>query len=121
MFFSWAQCSLLLTILVTSGCASIAARRDRPAIAESRAVHFLIREVPAWSRDNGCFSCHNNGDGARALYLAKAQSVEVPAVALTDTTDWLKKPDGWDNNKGDAGFSDKRLARIEFANALAEA
>jgi hypothetical protein len=86
-----------------------------------KAVGYLAREVPAWSRDNGCFSCHNNGDGARALYLAKAQSVEVPAVALTDTTDWLKKPDGWDNNKGDAGFSDKRLARIEFANALAEA
>src|SRR5262249_3941979 len=29
--------------------------------AEARAVDFLRREVPAWSRDNGCFSCHNNG------------------------------------------------------------
>jgi hypothetical protein len=86
-----------------------------------RAVGYLAREVPAWSRDNGCFSCHNNGDGARALYLAKALSVEVAAAALADTTEWLKNPDGWDNNKGDAGFSDKRLARIEFANALAEA
>ncbi|MEP7271259.1 MAG: hypothetical protein ABI882_07120 [Acidobacteriota bacterium] len=38
--------------------------------SESKAVAFLVREVPAWSKGNGCFSCHNNGDGARALYTA---------------------------------------------------
>ena len=53
--------------------------------------------------------------------MAKAMSFEVPESSTADTTEWLKKPEGWDNNKGDAGFSDKRLARIEFANALIEA
>src|SRR5262245_111584 len=87
----------------------------------SIAVEYLAREVPSWSRDNGCFSCHNNGDGARALYVAKRMSLSVPDASVADTTRWLMNPDGWDNNKGDAGFSDKRLARIEFANALVEA
>ena len=35
---------------------------------EGRALAFLCREVPRWSRENHCFSCHNNGDAARALY-----------------------------------------------------
>src|SRR5262249_25750881 len=35
--------------------------------AEERAVAYLVREVPLWSQENHCFSCHNNGDGARAL------------------------------------------------------
>src|SRR5215216_2695431 len=89
--------------------------------SSERAVQYLAREVPSWSRDNGCFSCHNNGDGARALYLARSLSFVVPDLSLRDTTDWLKKPEAWDNNKGGAGFSDTRLARIEFANALVEA
>ncbi|MFN0122677.1 MAG: hypothetical protein ACKV2V_19440, partial [Blastocatellia bacterium] len=38
--------------------------------AASRAVAFLAREVPAWPARNSCFSCHNNGDAARALYVA---------------------------------------------------
>jgi hypothetical protein len=37
---------------------------------------------------------------------------------LTDTTDWVANPDRWDTNKGDPGFSDKRLADIQFAAAL---
>ena len=40
--------------------------------AEDRALAYLIREVPAWSREHKCFSCHNNGDAARALYTAVA-------------------------------------------------
>ncbi len=32
---------------------------------EARAVAFLAREVPRWSRENHCYSCHNNGDAAR--------------------------------------------------------
>ncbi|MBI1792334.1 MAG: terpene cyclase/mutase family protein [Acidobacteria bacterium] len=82
----------------------------------ARAVEYLSREVQAWPRENHCFSCHNNGDGARALYAARA-----PAVALAETTQWLMRPLEWDNNRGDPGFSDKKLARIQFAAALAEA
>src|SRR3982750_1650529 len=37
------------------------------------ALHFLSTEVPRWEQQNHCYSCHNNGDAARALYLAKAR------------------------------------------------
>lgn len=91
-----------------------------PASAEpvKKALGFLSREVPAWARENQCYSCHNNGDGARALYAAAKLGHEVPAEALRDTTAWLAKPSGWDNNKGDPGFSDKRLANLQFAASL---
>lgn len=88
---------------------------------EQRAVDYLSREVPQWSRENHCFSCHNNGDGARALYVARRLSYRVPEEAVRDTSQWLARPDNWDHNKGDAGFSDKKLARIQFAAALTEA
>jgi squalene cyclase len=45
----------------------------------------------------------------------------VPDEALADTTAWLLRPPGWDDNRGDPGFSDKTLARIQFAAALAQA
>ena len=80
-----------------------------------RAVAYLSAEVPRWQAENGCFSCHNNGDGARALYLAGVAST---SAALRDTTAWLGKPGLWDSNRGDPAVSDKKLARIQFGTAL---
>lgn len=88
---------------------------------EGRALAYLAREVPRWSADNKCFSCHHNGDGARALYAAARHSYPVSAKALQDTTAWLMNPAGWDHNGGEGPFSDKKLARLQFAAALAEA
>lgn len=82
---------------------------------------YLAQETPRWFAENHCFSCHNNGDGARALFLAAQRGYTVPASALEDTLRWLLDPAGWDHNHGNPGFSDKRLARIQFAAALAEA
>lgn len=88
---------------------------------EGKAVTFLIREVPSWPVENKCFSCHNNGDAARALYLARQLGRSVPDEALAATTRWLQKPRGWDHNGGEGPFSDKKLARIQFAAALVAA
>lgn len=82
---------------------------------------YLAQETPRWFTGNHCFSCHNNGDGARALFLAEQRGYAVPTSALDDTVGWLRDPAGWDHNHGNPGFSDKRLARIQFAAALAEA
>ncbi len=98
------------------GCASGARLASRSP--EERAVAFLVREVPAWSRENGCYSCHNNGDAARALYAARQRGLTVPPAALADTTAWVIQPARWDHNKGDPGFSDKRLANLQFAASL---
>jgi hypothetical protein len=88
---------------------------------EAKALAFLSREVPSWSQKNKCFSCHNNGDGARALYRGLRQGYNVVPEALTATTAWLSRPVQWDQDVGDAEFKDIRLARIQFAAALVEA
>ncbi|HZT81886.1 MAG TPA: prenyltransferase/squalene oxidase repeat-containing protein [Gemmataceae bacterium] len=88
---------------------------------EDRAVAFLAREVPRWHAENHCYSCHNNGDAARALYTAKRLGYAVPDKALADTTRWLARPAGWDHNGGEGEHNDKVLARVQFAAALAEA
>lgn len=92
----------------------------RPA-PEARALAYLAREVPAWSAANHCYSCHNNGDAARALYAAGRLGFAVPEKALADTTRWLADPAGWDHNGGEQPYSDKQLARLQFALALVEA
>ncbi len=88
---------------------------------EAKAVAYLTREVPFWYNDADCFSCHNNGDGARALYTAMRAGYRIPAEALADTNGWLSRPEEWDDNPGNPLFSDKELARIQFAAALVEA
>lgn len=88
---------------------------------ETKALAFLQREVPAWRRQNGCFSCHNNGDAARALYAAIRKGNRVPADVLAETNAWIRQPMGWEQNKGDPGFSDKKLANLQFAAALVSA
>jgi squalene cyclase len=96
-----------------------ALRPQNPATL--RAVGYLAREVPRWSKENGCFSCHNNGDGARALYVAQQRGYKIPTLALADTTAWLLAPTEWDRDRVKPGFSDKKLAHIQFAAALAQA
>ena len=110
---------LLFTIVLLSAVGSAPSEsRQRPDNAEVRAIAFLEREVPAWSKNNGCFSCHNNGDAARALYLATRKGYTIPQSALSQTTEWVSQPHNWENNKGDPGFSDKTLANVQFASAL---
>src|SRR5947209_5638785 len=91
-------------------------RRPTP---EQRAVAYLSREVPRWKAQNKCYSCHNNGDGARALYAAVRHGIKVMPKLLADNTAWLTRPRQWDENGGDKEFSDKKLARLQFAAALA--
>jgi hypothetical protein len=89
--------------------------------AEARALAWLAREVPAWHSENRCFSCHNNGDGARALYAARRLGRPVPEEALRATSAWLARPSEWGNHRGDPRFSDEKLARLQFTAALGEA
>lgn len=108
---------VLLVLVPWAGCQAPPGKTS-PLSPEARALAFLQREVPAWSRDNGCFSCHNNGDAARALYTARQQGHRVARAALADTTRWLAAPAYWDKNQGEPGFSDQRLADVQFAAAL---
>jgi len=88
---------------------------------ESKAVAFLAREVPRWPREKGCYSCHNNGDAARALYRAVRAGMHLPSESLAETNRWLAQPNRWGHNGGDAPRSDKRLARLAFTATLATA
>jgi len=56
------------------------ATTQTPAIAgspEARAVAYLTAEVPRWRREHPCYSCHNNGDAARALIAAGRRGHQV--------------------------------------------
>jgi hypothetical protein len=107
---------IFLLVLIVGGIGE--AGPPPPASPEARAVAFLSVEVPRWSRDNHCYSCHNNGDAARALYKAAGAGYPVTPEALADTTRWLIQPTGWDHNGGESPFSDKRLARVVFTTTL---
>jgi hypothetical protein len=84
---------------------------------EVRAVAFLAREVPRWKTENDCYSCHNNGDAARALIVASSRGHAV-GPAIDDTLDWLRQPQRWNFNKTQGGIDDKPLSRVQFAGAL---
>ena len=92
----------------------------RQAPAFERSVGFLSAEVPKWRVEQGCFSCHNNGDAARALIQASAAGFDVSAP-LADTLAFLSQPDTWEANSTGGAFDDKILARVQFAGALTTA
>jgi hypothetical protein len=84
---------------------------------EAKAVAFLSREVPRWRKEHPCYSCHNNGDAARALITASRKGHDV-TTALADTLAWLRQPARWNEKMPSGGIDDKPLARIQFASAL---
>lgn len=88
---------------------------------EARAIAYLSVEVPRWNRENHCFSCHNNGDGARALLSSKGTAFAPKGDALDSTIAFLAQPDRWSKNGTDGAFNDLRLARLQFAATLDEA
>jgi hypothetical protein len=87
----------------------------------SRAVDHLAREVPRWPAEEKCFSCHNSGVGAAALFAAVRRGHKVPDKALAETKRWLTQPDKWDGKRDGGTPTDQPLARVQFGAALAEA
>ena len=106
--------AIALVVLLSAGAPQVPS-------PEQRALDFLSVQVPRWPVENGCFSCHNNGDAARALYTAVSMALPVKSEVLLDTTDWLRQPDTWDDNALGLEFSDQRLARIQIGSALVSA
>lgn len=100
--------------------ASAVDKADPIAPAIARGVGYLSKEVPKWKAEHPCYSCHNNGDAARAMLVAGAKGYDI-GTSLDDTLAFLKQPAKWDQNKAPDGFDDKRLARVQFASALAVA
>ena len=103
--------------VVPGNSAGRGGQRSAPPEDEARAVAFLVREVPRWKQENDCYSCHNNGDAARALIVASRRGHDV-GTAIDDTLAWLREPQRWNHNKTTGGIDDKPLARIQFAGAL---
>lgn len=116
--------TFLLVSLLFAGAMSFRAGHAQTTTlqpGEARATAYLAREVPAWRREHPCYSCHNNGDAARALVAAVGSAPGV-REALKDTLTWLADPARWESNGGgEGGADDKQLARIQFAHATAAA
>jgi hypothetical protein len=114
-----------LACALLAACAAAVLHAAQPeqdaASVEARAISYLAREVPAWRRGHPCYSCHNNGDAARALMAALSRSGGI-REALDDTLAWIGEPARWQSNGGgEGGADDKRLARIQFAHAATAA
>ena len=92
-----------------------------PSTPETRAIAYLAVEVPKWAREQHCYSCHNNGDASRALMAAVKSGDLADRTPLADTIEFLARPERWDANGPEGPFKDKKLARIQFASALAAA
>ena len=103
--------------LAVSALQTAATPSREPRVPETRAVAFLAREVPRWKVENDCYSCHNNGDAARALLVAADVGFNT-GNSLDDTLAWLRRPTAWKDNKTQGGIDDKALARVQFAAAL---
>jgi hypothetical protein len=112
-----ALCAALSAVIVAIAGA---AQPDSVSPAISRAVRYLSVEVPKWKGEHPCYSCHNNGDAARALLVASARGYDI-GTSLDDTLAFLKQPARWNQTKADEGFDDQQLARVQFASALAVA
>jgi hypothetical protein len=117
--------AFLIAAAITGGaiCLDAQARpaADAPSTSpEGRAVAYLAAEVPRWRQEHPCYSCHNNGDAARALIAASGRGHAIGA-AIEDTLAWLGRPERWDENAQGGGIDDKPLARIQFAGALTSA
>ncbi len=110
----------LMCVMSTRAAGQTQTPRDG-AVAIERALTFLAREVPKWSAENKCYSCHNNGDAARALFAARRRGFHVEPNALADTSKWLNQPEEWKHNGGEGVYSDKKLAAIQFGSALVDA
>ena len=117
----WAAVVPALVATAVGASAYLVAAQPRDASPEARGVAFLSGEVPRWPAENNCYSCHNNGDAARALYTAIRLDYTVEPEALRETTAWLQNPAAWDDNALVLKFSDTKLARIQFAGALVDA
>jgi hypothetical protein len=124
--------SVFIVALAVVGGASFAsnvAAQSPPAAGEGanaevairRGLDFLAVDVPNWPREHQCFSCHNNGDAARALLVAGRMGRQTPDESLTSTSGWLADPARWPEITGDEPFKDEELAAIQFGAALVEA
>ena len=91
------------------------------AVPEQRAADYLAREVGKWEKENHCYSCHNNGDGARALFAARRAGLTVPAESLAGTIEWLRTPARWSEKHGAPGVENITLANVQFGGALLDA
>ncbi len=108
-------------VLLLQWPASVTAQESRPSSPEQRALAYLAIEVPKWTKEHECYSCHNNGDAARALMAAVRLGDLKDRKPLADTLRFLATPEQWDENGPDGPFKDKKLARIQFAAALVDA
>lgn len=112
--------TLLVTLTVLAAAASARSSAQAPPdvpVATRRAVSYLVAEVPRWRREHPCYSCHNNGDGARALIEASRRNL-VDLQRVDDAIGWLRSPERWALNSEDGGVKDLPLSRIQFAAAL---
>ena len=111
----------VLPLLTLALLTATAAAQSAAATPEDRAIAHLVREVPDWPTTEKCFSCHNNGVAAAALFAAVRRGHKVPEKSLAETLRWLSQPAKWSGKREGGAPTDETLVRIQFGAALADA
>ena len=70
--------------------------------------------MASWSRENRCFSCHNDGDAARAMFIARKSRFAPKLDEVAPTVDFLAHPERWHENGDENPFGDKAIGRTYF-------
>jgi len=108
-----------LFVTHVAACANAQPEMQQQRNSVKKAVTYLANELSSWNTDHTCYSCHNNGDAIRALTIARDQGFSFRATEFEQTIQWLKRPTEWSKNGPDGEFNDRRLAKLQFAAALA--
>ena len=85
--------------------------------AMRRAFDYLLLESTSWSPDNGCFSCHNDGDAFRALLAYDKESQSLRAPQWQSLLNWFQRPEEWLKSKSAEIGESPILTFIQFGTA----
>ncbi len=102
------------------GCCCFPAAADEPAVrrALERGSAYLVDELRTWDRDNRCATCHNHGQGGRAIFAAAQQKLGPSLDRLPDDyLALLANPAAWQLQEATPG-GDQKLADLHYARAL---
>ena len=89
--------------------------------AMKQAAAYLKREAEVWPDENGCYSCHNNGDAARVLFGQHDFSSQLQGERWKTMLNWYVQPEKWLSAKTDEVSLSPALYTIQFGKGLLSA
>ena len=108
-------------VLIISILAESSQARDLKQ-ASLKAFQYLEKESLQWVQENKCYSCHNNGDAARALFLTSPKlAARFSGPQWRELIEWYQEPDKWNEASNRELDLSPTLGLVQFAATSIEA